>query len=130
MTRSPYLWPPAISDRENFRFTCTRDGEQLTVRVLAKINALNVRPLRDRVLPEIADGAKWITIDMAGVESIEKRYFGELLSIAQHARGKGGAVTLLDARPDIITAIRQYGIAPAFTFAFRGSAFSHPQTEP
>lgn len=114
-----FAYTPEQHEREHLRFTCTRNGEQLTVRVFAKINALNAQPIRDRVLPEIGDGARWITIDLAEVESIERRYFGELLSIAQHARRAGGAVTILDARAVVLTAFREYGLAAAFTFAFR-----------
>lgn len=127
MNRAPvFAYTPEQHEREHLRFTCTRDGERLTVRVYARINALNARPIRDRVLPEIDDGAKWITIDLSQVESIERRYFGELLSIAQHARRVGGAVTILDTRPDVFAAFESYGLMRAFTFAYSRAARRWP----
>jgi anti-anti-sigma regulatory factor len=115
--KSAAMYTPEQHEREHLRFTCKREGERFTVRVLARINALNAQPIRDRVLLEIQDGAKWITIDLRDVEEIEKRYFGELLSIAQHAKSKGGAATILDAQPDVYDAFLLYGLARPFTFA-------------
>lgn len=122
-------YTPEQHEREHLRFTCARDGEQLTLTVLSRINALNAKPLRDRALPEIDDGAKWVTLDFANVDGIERRSLGELLSIAQHARRLGGAVTIRDARPSVIDVFLENGLARPFTFA-RSSASSPWPVDP
>lgn len=107
----------AQPDSMAFCYTVDRDGERMTLTVTSRINALNAVPIRQRALQEIADGARWITIDLAACDAIEKRHFGDLLSIAQHARRAGGAVTVLDANPQVYRAFHDWGVASAFTFA-------------
>ena len=119
------LYTDEQHEREHLRFTVTRDGDRCAVEVFARLNALNGPPLRDRLRFEVDEGAKWITIDLAGVDEIDRDVLGSLYSVAIFAAKKGGAITIRDAKPHVIVGFQKWKVSHAFTFAVSNAEVAH-----
>lgn len=116
--RSAALYTPEQHERQNLGFTVTTDGERCVVAVHTKINALNARPIRNRVNDELLAGnIRSVVIDLSHADDIDARGFAELVAITADAKRYRADVVIVNPSEDLRALFDHHAIAKLFTFA-------------
>lgn len=109
----------AQPDSMSFRFSVKTDGDECIVEVHRLLIATNANPVRDRVVREIDDGHKLVTIDLTHCDEIDYAHgLPALFSIARRAKKVGGSCTIVGANPIVRALFAKYpAVEAAFEFA-------------
>lgn len=120
MTRAPIsAQTPEEFERVTLGLRAERPADQptvLRVAITANLVATNAPQLRTITEDGIAEGRTTIVLDLSHCDYIDARGFGQLVGIANHARMKGGSVTIVGAHEDLRALFTHHHIARLFRF--------------
>ncbi len=96
------------------------------VKLSGECDLTTVGQLRQALGAQIADGARYLTIDLSALRFADSASFRALLEVHRTLQDAGGAVELLDPQPAVAQAIGLLGIDQLLAVRAKGGSGDHP----